>query len=109
MTGNGIFNLLCERSRERNFKCTIRATHAHTWNYVWDEDYKTAEITSDDNDTILDTYDDQFEVEIYQNHNYVEILRFGLGYAPYPSSNNEWEEFAGDNDFDMIMASTDPC
>ena len=50
----------------------------HTGKYLWDEDGTTAEITSDDNYTIVDTNEYQFEVEAYQNHNYVDILVFGL-------------------------------
>ena len=45
-------------------------------------------MTSDYNDKIVDTENDQSEVETYHNHTYVEILTFGLENAPYPSSTN---------------------
>ena len=31
---NRIFYLLCEHTQERNFKCTIGATYAHTGKYL---------------------------------------------------------------------------
>ena len=56
LTGNGLCALPCEKSREKKFKCTIRATYAHTDKYMCYE-YDTNEyMTSDENDTIVDTY-----------------------------------------------------
>ena len=59
LTGNGLCDLLCEQAQESNFKCTIRATHEYTGKYPWDEYDTTAEKTSDENDTIIDTDDYQ--------------------------------------------------
>ena len=35
-------------------------------------------MTRDKNDTIIDTYDDKYEVETDKNHIYVDIPEFGL-------------------------------
>ena len=40
---------------------------------MWDDDYTTAEMTSDDNDEIVDIDNDQSEVETDHNHNCVGI------------------------------------
>ena len=40
-----------------------------TGKYLQDEDGTTVEITSDKNDTIVDTDDDQYEVKTDQNRN----------------------------------------
>ena len=63
LTRNGLWNILCEQYWERNFKFTIGATHVHTVKYLWDEDSPTVEMTSDENDTIVDTENYQSEVE----------------------------------------------
>ena len=63
----------------------------HTGKYMWDEDDTTVEITSYENDKIVDTYDNQSEVETDNNHTYVDISEFGLENASDPSSTNEWE------------------
>ena len=76
----------------------------HTEEYMWDEDDTTVEITSYENDKIVDTYDNQSEVETDNNHTYTEISEFGLKNAPYPPSTNEWEEFIRELDFDKIAA-----
>ena len=89
LTGNGICNLLCEWYRESNLKCTIGATHANKWKHLWDEGNTTANITSDKNNKIVDTDNDQSEVETYQNHTYVEISAFVLENVQYLSSTNE--------------------
>ena len=78
----------------------------HTGKYLWDEDGTTAEITSDDNYTIVDTNEYQFEVEAYQNHNYVDILVFGMNNAPYTYSTNECEGFVRELVFDEIAESS---
>ena len=63
-------------------------------------------MTSHGNDTIVDTDGYQYEVEIDNNHNNVEILAFILESAPAPSSTNEREEFVGEIDSDEITAIT---
>ena len=68
LTVNGLCNLICERDQESNFKFTIGANHEHTGNYLWDDDETTVKMTSDDNDTIVDKYYNQSEVETDQNH-----------------------------------------
>ena len=73
LTENGLYELLCKRFQEINFKCTMRATNLHTGNCMWDDDYTTAEMTSDDNDEIVDIDNDQSEVETDHNHNCVGI------------------------------------
>ena len=65
----------------------------HTGKYLWNEDDTTVEMKSDENDTTVDIDDNQYEVEADHNHNYVDILEFGLEDTSYPSSTNEWEEF----------------
>ena len=49
-------------------------------------------MTIDENDRIVDTYDDQYVVKTDHNQNYVDISSFGLKNAPDTSSNNEWRE-----------------
>ena len=71
--GNGLCDLICELSIEINFKCKTRATHAQTRKYLWDDYYATAEITSDDNDTIVDMDNSQSELRTDKNHTYVDI------------------------------------
>ena len=48
-------------------------------------------ITSDDGDTIINTDSNQSEVNMYHNHNYVDISEFGLESAPYIFSTNKWK------------------
>ena len=67
LTGNGRWNILREKSRGRNFKCKTREAHDHTGDYLWDEDDKTDHITSDNNNTIVDTGNDKYEVETDKN------------------------------------------
>ena len=105
MTGNGICDLTCEQYLERNFKCTIKSIHAHTWNYLWDEYDTTAEMNIDENDKIVDIYYDQSEVETYHNSNYVESSEFGLENPQDPYYYNRWEEFLEELDFDEIELS----
>ena len=78
----------------------------HTGKYLWNEDDTIVEMKSDENDTTVDIDDNQYEVEADHNHNYVDILEFGLEDTSYPSSTNEWEGFVGEIDFDDIKAST---
>ena len=66
----------------KHFKYAIVATHDHTGRYMWDENDTTVYIMSDDNDTIIDTEDNQSGVETDQNHNYIQILEFGIENAP---------------------------
>ena len=40
---------------------------------MWDSDDPTVYMRSDESDTIVDTYEDQSEVETDHNHNYVYI------------------------------------
>ena len=73
LTGNGLCDLLCEKSRESSFKCTIGGNHAHTGKYLWGKDDTTTKMTSDGNDKIVNTESDQSEMEMDQNHTYVDI------------------------------------
>ena len=63
----------------------------HTGKYMWYENGTTAEMTSYENDAIIDIDNDQSEVDTYHNYNYVGILSFGLENATYISSTYEWE------------------
>ena len=74
----------------------------HTGNFLWGEDSKTVEMKRNDNDMIVDTDNDQSEVDTDQNHICVEILVFGLENTPDTSSTNRWEGFVGKIDFDDI-------
>ena len=47
------------------------------------------EMTSYDNYEIVDTDSNKSEVEMDQNHTYVEIYVFEMDNAPDPSSTNE--------------------
>ena len=60
LTVNGLCDLICEQDQQRDLKFTIVATHTHTGKYLWDEYDTTADITSDDNNTILVTENDQY-------------------------------------------------
>ena len=62
-------------------------------------------MTNDENDKIVDTYNNQSEVERYQNNNYVVISSFVLDNVPDPSYTSEWDVFVGNIDFDEIAAS----
>ena len=64
-------------------------------------------MTSDESDTIINTDSNQYEVNMYHNHNYADISEFGLESAPYIFSTNKWKEFVRDIDFDEITASAD--
>ena len=55
---------------------------------MWDEDDTTAEMMSDENDTIVYICDNQYELATYENHNYMDILGFGLEKSPDPCSTN---------------------
>ena len=103
-TGNIICNLLCEKSQDINFDCTIRATHARTWKYLWYEDGTTAEMTSDNNDTIVDTDDNHYEVKADQNHNCVGFLAFEMKNTQDSYYTNECEELLGEIELDDIVA-----
>ena len=63
------------------------------------------EMTSYDNDKILDTYEENSELATDHNHKYVDIQTFGLENAPYLYYTNEWDGFVGDLDFDETLAS----
>ena len=83
----------------------MEVTHDHTRKYLWDEDGKTVDMKSDQNNTIVDTENDHSELETDQNNNNMNIQAFGPENAIYWSSTNEWEEFVGELDFDDIAAS----
>ena len=50
-------------------------------------------MTSYENNTIIDTDINKYEVETDYNNNYVDIQEFGLDNPPYTYYTNEWEEF----------------
>ena len=86
---DGLRNVLCERYQEINFKCTIGDTHVHIGKYLWYKYQTTVDITSDENDEIIETENDNYEVNTNQNHNYMEIWESGLDNALDMSSTNQ--------------------
>ena len=76
---------------DSNVKFTVRVTNTHTGMYLWGKNDTTFNISSYDNDKIIDTDGDHRETETDNNHKYVEILEFGLEKTPNLSYTNKWD------------------
>ena len=55
LKGYGLRNVPYETAIESNIKCEIQEARAQTGKYMWHEDDTAVDMTSDENDTLVDT------------------------------------------------------